>query len=228
MRATITRVVIGPRGITTTLAIHVAEPCSGTTRVIVALMNDGQPPAFLAFTNTTDRFDAVYGFTGHAMPSGAGSTRIPFLLATPRYGAFSLRPDLTMIGAALVLMGPDPNVVTGPWSSTTFYSLRQTTITAKQSATSVKRKHAVTVTATLSYADDNAWRRDNNETLLVQVRSGKGSWVTKRTLITSATGTAAYTFAPAATSQVRFVHTDQHSGRYTAASTSAVATVKVV
>jgi hypothetical protein len=79
----------------------------------------------------------------------------------------------------------------------------------------------------MSYADDHAWRRDNGEKLTVQVRVGKGAWITKATLLTGATGSASYTFSPSASSQVRFLHGDVHSGRFTAASASPVLTVKV-
>jgi hypothetical protein len=223
-----TRVVVGLHGTSVTFAIPVLDTCSGVKGAAGWIVSPAHRGISIFATVDADPFHFVLGGTGTVKPSDAGSLRIPFIIASPRYSSFTLDQDFHLLTSTpFTTPSGDPVMLTGPWSTTTFYYLRQTTIATTQSAKTVKRKHSVTITATLSYADDNAWRRDNGETLLVQVRSGKSAWITKRSLVTSATGTAAYTFAPTATSQVRFVHSDVHSGRFTAASTSAATTVKI-
>ena len=223
-----TRVVIGPRGVSVTYAIPVLDGCSGVKGAAAWFVSSSYTGISFFSDLDPDPFHTVVGGRGTVKPSSATSFRIPFVIASPRYSSFTLDQDFHLLTSTpFITPSGDLVMLTGPWSTTTFYYLRQTTIATTQSAKAVKRKHSVTATATLSYADDNAWRRDNGEALLVQVRSGTSGWITRKALTTTSTGTAAYTFVPTATSQVRFVHSDVHSGRFTAASTSAIMTVHV-
>jgi hypothetical protein len=222
-----TSVAIPPAGSTYKVLVKADQLCSGIGYFAAAWVVRGAGYEQPLFTpTTTDAFHATMGYT-HAsvLPSAAGVYRLGLILAGPRYGTFTLNSDFTLNGTPVA--GPVGSYVTGTWSTKKLYVLRQTTLGTSQSAAKVKPGKTVHVYGLLKYATDTGYKADNGEKVFVQVKVGKGKWVTKATLTASSTGAVAYTFAPTKTSYVRFGHAAVYSGRYTAAIASATRTIVV-
>ncbi len=209
--------------------VKTSEQCSGTIGVEVEGRRVGGPALSLGSFGATggDAFTTTWTTSTLSVTSDdASAFTIPFVYTARRYDSFTLDGEFTLISKTDSTLS-SAALLQGPWSNTPQYILRATTLTSAVSKTSVKKGAKVTATGVLTYAKPGAWAADNGEKVVVQVRVGSGAWVTKATLTASSTGKVSYTFAPTKTSSVRFLHAQVLSGRFTAAATSPVRTVKV-
>jgi hypothetical protein len=209
-------VTVPNRALPIAFRVRMTQTCSGikgAAMVITGTSVSGLLDESLTFTST-DAWHPMLEDAGHAVPSTAGIFFVSAIETLRRYDTFVLSfPDYRLVSktdsSGLV-------VATGPWALKPLYVLRGTRMTA-----------GVTASAFLLYADNTAWKSDNGETIAVQTKVGKNRFKTVATLTTSSKGTVSYTFKPGATTLVRFVHSETHTGRFTASATSTVLKVTV-
>jgi hypothetical protein len=202
------------------------ETCSGVSDIRIALTRDTS--VYLPFTSmafdTTDAFHASVSEPVALTTTYAGIYRASFGYVVRRYDTFQLGVDFALVSSTV---GSGGTFVSGPWSSKKLYLLLETTLTAAASRASVKKGRSVTFSTVLKKASGASYANAAGEKVLFQTRIGKGKWVTRTTRTTSSTGAASYSFKPTVKMTWRWVHANVLTGTYTAASVSAVKSIKV-
>jgi hypothetical protein len=221
---TIAQVV--PGGTKVSFRVHIVETCSGVGATALYATRNGvaSPIPALLTPETSDAFHAVFSFSATADRSSVAMFTVPVIASTRRYDSITLDPLFHLLAKtdSAAKVG-----LVGDWSTKRFYIVSATKLSSAVSKASVAKRKPVTVTGVLTYAIDTGYVADNGSKVLVQVRVGRGAWVTRATLTTNSAGKVSYTFKPTATSQVRLVHPILLSGRMTGSSVSAVRIVKV-
>jgi hypothetical protein len=221
-----TTLTIPPAGRRSLVQATFAQPCSGVGDA-AAYVEIGGALAYVpgvrlnsdAFRPTV-RMDSSVTLT----PDDAGPMRIPFFGALTRYGTFSLDLDYRLLPGATAGAGVS---WFGASATTTYYLLRASDLTSALSKAKVRKGKKVTVSGVLRYAEPASYAADDGGKVEVQTRVGTRAWKTRATLTADGTGAVSWKFKPAKTTQVRLVKKALLSGRYTAATTSAVRTVKI-
>lgn len=223
---TIAQVV--PGGTKVAFRVHITQTCSGVGGAELFATRNGvaSPISAMLAPETSDAFHAVYSFSATAQRSSVAMFTVPLVGAVRRYDSITLDPTFHLV--AKTNSAASEVALIGDWSTKRFYIVSATKLTSALTKPTVAKGKSVTVTGVLTYAIDTGYVADNGSTVLVQVRVGRGAWVTKKVLTTNAAGKVSFTFKPTATSQVRLVHPTLLTGRMTGTSTSVVRVVKVV
>jgi hypothetical protein len=226
------RAVLKPGTHTTAFRVTVHQLCGGVGAVAAFARQSlsGGPVGALSpipvTQLTTDSFDATFGLVSSSSTFLTGWVEVPVVLVAPRYDSFVLDQDFALVSK--VAYSGASTYLTGPWSTQRLYVELATTQTASASKSTVAKGGTVSFSTTLKAADVGGYVALPGATLKFQTKLPGKPWVTRATKTTTSTGRASYTFKPAATQQWRWVHAENiTTAPYSAASTSAVKTIKV-
>jgi len=223
------QLIVPPTGVQAKFQLHVTQLCSGVgSASIVVRYTNGGTPTFTTKALTAqgvDAFNSVYGVVQAMTPDSAGRYTVPIAQVGRRYDSFVLDQDYKLVSKVATVSTPSYQL--GTWASQTVMVLRATTLTATQTATRVAKGTKVTFSSTLTYATPTGYVVYPGATVLVQTKTGTGSWLTKATLTSNASGVVSYAINPTAQTQVRFTHPGTSTGKFTAAITSAIKSVAV-
>jgi hypothetical protein len=226
------RVVLKPGNNPLILRISVRQTCGGSEGVLAygrSSIGGGAPSGLIAVPTvaaSTNAFTSVWSSTGNVIPPFSGWVEIPVMVTAPRYSAFVLDDQFGLVSKTAYAGAS--TWVTGSWSTQRVYFILATNHTTNASKTSVRRGTAVTFATTFKAANGSTYAAKSGAVVKLQTKLPGGSWVTRATRTTSASGKATYTFAPSATMSWRWVAGENiATAPYTAASTSAVKTITV-
>ena len=227
-----TVVVVGPTGVTGTLRATAVEGCSGVGFVdqVFGYRTPGGVTTFdesFATPSSTDAFAGTWDVNlGPILPSDSGTYTVPLAAVARRYDSFVLDQNFQVVGTPVDTLA-DPAFSTGAWSTQKVYVLRQSTLTATQSATTVASGTTVSFLANLKYATDGSTANNVGGQVVVQTKVGTGAWTTRATLAANGSGNVSWSFAPTTKTYVRFVHNQTTSGVFTSTVVSATKTVSI-
>ena len=225
-----TSLAIPPGGRAIPVHVRATELCSGASggQAYFSRYGSGKVTVISLAPQTDDVFHATLGgVTPVLPPSAVGVYNVPVTQLGRRYDSFVLNPDFRLRAEPAPVVGTASQYVTGAWSMKRLYLLAQTTVVISSSVSKVRKGRKASVFGVLRYATGAGYVGDNGEKVYVQTKVGTGKWTTRAVLACGRTGGVTYTFAPLKTTQVRLVHPAVHSGRFTAAVTSAVKTITV-
>jgi hypothetical protein len=194
---------------------------------VTDISHNGQIIGGSSLTNTTaDPFASWWSAPVATVgpDDGIGVWSIPFGLTLRRYDSVVLDKDFKVVGTPVATLSAQ-SVTVGPWAAKRFYVVRAMTLSNALSAAKVTKGKTVKATAVLKMATNAGYLADASDKVVVQTKVGTGTWTTRATLTTNASGVVSYSFVLTATTQVRFLHNRVLSGKYTNAVTSGIKTV---
>ncbi len=206
--------------------VTLSDPCSGVGGGVVDWARNGAILGGNFLTpRTTDSFSGAWAtLVGNLKPDSAGVWTIPVAATAHRYDTITLDQDFKLVSKTA---GSSTVTIVGPWAKAKSYLLRQTTLTIT-APTSVKKGKLATVSGVLKYATNAGLVADGGEKVIVQTRIGTATWKNITVVAANAAGVVTAKLKLTKSSQVRFVHAAVLSGRFTAASVSAIKTIKVI
>lgn len=223
-----TDVTLVPGTTLVTFRVTATQGCSGVGSVTSGLLKGSTrlSDAFPFLRDSTDAFASTWAASVPMRTSDVGAYRIPTANVTRRYGSFVLTDLFSLVSKA---DDTDPaTIVTGPWSTQVVYVRRATKQATGASASTVSRGRTVTLKTTVRKAEGSSWVTSAGSVVLLQTRTPGGRWVTRATRTTNSLGAASWSFKPTSSLSWRWVHKGTKSGAFTAPSTSATRSLRVV